>query len=73
MGTGRKFHKKPATRPIKSAAERRSRDKVQRARLVKIGFDETAVHKMNIDEVKSLINRYARKSTRQSVLALIRK
>ena len=36
MGTGRTLNKKPATRPVKSAGERRRRDAVQRKRLMEV-------------------------------------
>jgi hypothetical protein len=73
MGTGRKFHKKPVTRPKKGAAERRVRTKIQKARLVKIGFDPDVVTKMDIDKVRDLLKQYAKKSTRKYVEALVAK
>ena len=73
MGTGRKFSKKPATRPRKGAAQRRRRDKVLKARLVKIGLDPEAVEKMRVTEIRSLISKYGKKTTRGEVEALIKK
>ena len=55
MGTGRTLNKNPRTRPIKSQGEKRRRYKVQRARLVKLGMDETAVAKLEINVLRTLV------------------
>jgi len=73
MGTGRKFHKKPVTRPKKGAAGRRSRSKVHRDRLIKLGFDPADIAKMTVTDVRVLLNKYAKKSTRKDVEALMKK
>lgn len=73
MGTGRKFNKKPDTRPRKSVAERKSRSKVHKARLVAIGFDPAAIDKMTVVEVRELLKRHAKKSTRKGVEAMLSK
>jgi len=57
MGSGRTLNKHPRTRPIKSPGEKRRRTKVQRARLVKLGLDETAVAKMQPVEVRTLVQK----------------
>ena len=73
MGTGRKFNKKPVTRPRKSAAGRRSRSKVHKARLVAIGFAPEAIDKMTVVEVRGLLKKHAKKTTRKYVEALLKK
>ena len=57
MGTGRTLNKDPRTRPIKGQGEKRRRSKVQRARLVKLGMDETTVAKMETTEVRKLVQK----------------
>jgi len=73
MGTGRKFSKKPVTRPRKGAGPRRRRDKVLKARLVEIGFDEAEAAKLSLTEVRELLKKHARKSTRKEVEARLKK
>ena len=53
MGTGRKFSKKPVTRPKKSLRERRRRETEQKKRLVELGMDEAVVAKMNAKVVRA--------------------
>jgi len=60
MGTGRKFSKKPVTRPKKKPAERARRVKVQQKRLVALGMDEGEVAKMNPKKIRTLLKRPAR-------------
>ncbi len=55
----RKFNKKPRTRPIKTPAEKARRQRVQRARLVKLGLDAEAVEKMQPEDVRKLCLRPA--------------
>ena len=55
MGTGRTLNKNPRTRPIKSQGEKRRRYKVQRARLVKLGMDETVAAKLQPNELRTLV------------------
>lgn len=55
MGTGRTLNKKPATRPVKSAGERRRRDAVQRKRLVALGMDEGVVAKLNAVQIRAYL------------------
>ena len=57
MGTGRKFHKKPVTRPRKSVRERRHRDAVHKKRLIALGMDEKIVSKMTSKAVRDLLKR----------------
>ena len=56
MGTGRTLNKKPATRPVKSAGERRRRDAVQRKRLAALGIDEATVSKLNAVQVRDYLS-----------------
>ncbi len=60
MGSGRKFAKKPMTRPIKGEAAKRRRVKVQRARLVALGVDEAVVAKMESKTVREMLKRPAK-------------
>ncbi len=55
MGTGRTLNKKPATRPVKCAGERRRRDALQRKRLVAMGMDEAVAAKLNAVEIRDLL------------------
>jgi hypothetical protein len=73
MGTGRKFSKKPMTRPKKGAAGRRKRVNVHKARLIKLGFEPAALEKMTVTDVRVLLNKYAKNSTRKEVEALMEK
>ncbi len=57
MGTGRTLNKKPATRPVKSAGERRRREKEQKARLVKLGVEAEVVAKMDRTDVRTALLR----------------
>jgi hypothetical protein len=60
MGTGRKFRKKPMTRPRKSGAERRRRDAVQRRRLAALGVPEEKLRKLTTAGVRKLLVRPAK-------------
>lgn len=51
MGVGRKFAKKPVTRPRKSGTERKRRDALHVKRLVALGVDEKKVKRMTSREV----------------------
>ena len=57
MGTGRKFNKKPKTRPKKNLAERRRRVRTQKRRLTQRGMDSEAVEKMNSKQVRTALRR----------------
>lgn len=57
MGTGRTLNKKPRTRPVKSEGQRRRRQKVQKARLVKLGMDQKLVAKMEPLVVRNFLKR----------------
>ena len=59
MGTGRKFQKKPMTRPIKTPIERKRREKVQRARLVKLGMTEEEVRHLTARDMRELLRKPA--------------
>ena len=59
MGTGRTLHKKPRTRPVKSAGAKRRRQKVQQKRLVMLGVGEDEVSKMGPREVRDMLKRPA--------------
>lgn len=60
MGTGRKYQKKPQTRPVKKTSERRRRVETQRRRLMAFGLPEEKVKKMNTKEVRDLLKRPAK-------------
>ena len=57
MGTGRKFHKKPVTRPKKSPSDRKRRETNHRKRLVALGADEEVVRKMTPKAVRDKLKR----------------
>lgn len=57
MGTGRKFSKKPKTRPKKSPAERRRREETHRRRLVELGMSEDEVRHLTPVEMRDLLRR----------------
>ena len=59
MGTGRTLRKKPRTRPTKTPGERRHREKVHKARLVKLGMDAAVVAKLNSQQARELLKRPA--------------
>ena len=60
MGTGRKFNKKPATRPKKSLLERARRERTQRKRLTALGMSEEVVKKLNTKQVRDFLRRPAK-------------
>ncbi len=51
---------KPLTRPVKSACERRRRNKVQKKRLVALGVPEASARKLKASEVREMLRRPAR-------------
>ena len=55
MGPGRTLNKKPITRPKKSEGDRRRRQKVQKARLAKLGLDAKVVAKMEPLVVRTML------------------
>ena len=55
MGTGRKFNKKPMTRPIKSAGPKARRQRLHKTRLVALGMDANVVAKMDVKAVRTLL------------------
>ena len=57
MGSGRTLNKKPITRPKKSEGDRRRRQKVQKARLAKLGMDAAVVAKMEPLVVRTMLKR----------------
>jgi hypothetical protein len=59
MGTGRKFAKKPRTRPKKKASERRRRQRLHKKRLIALGVPEAKVSKMDPDVARALLRRPA--------------
>ena len=58
-GTGRTLHKKPRTRPVKSAGAKRRRQKVQQKRLVTLGVGEDEARKMGPRKVRDMLKRPA--------------
>ena len=59
MGTGRKFNKKPVSRPKKGPRERKRRDKVQRERLAALGVDQDKIAHMDQKAVRTMLSRPA--------------
>ena len=59
MGTGRTLNKKPRTRPVKAAGDKRRREKTQLKRLVALGVDEGAAKKMTTGAVRAALRRPA--------------
>ena len=57
MGTGRTLNKKPRTRPVKSASERKRRQKTQLKRLVGLGVPADKAAKMNSGQVRTALRR----------------
>lgn len=55
MGTGRKFNKKPKTRPKKNATDRRRRIALHRKRLIALGMDEKIVSKLDTKQMRALL------------------
>ncbi len=60
MGTGRKFNKKPISRPKKSTRERKRRFKVHKARLVGLGMDAELMESLQPQEARELLKRPAK-------------
>ncbi len=60
MGTGRKFSKKPVTRPKKSPCERARRFRVHKARLIGLGMSEELVGTLQDFEARKLLKRPAK-------------
>ncbi len=59
MGTGRKFNKKPVTRPKKHTLERNRRFKVHKARLTSLGMDQELAESLQPQEARELLRRPA--------------
>jgi len=57
MGRGRKFTRKPLTRPKKNLGDKRRREKVQRRRLIALGVPESQVNAMNPKQVRELLKK----------------
>lgn len=57
MGVDRWARKKPTRRPKKNNSEKLRRQKTQRARLVKLGVEESKVKAMNPKKVRTLLKR----------------
>lgn len=55
MGTGRKFNKKPTTRPKKDGADRRRKQKAQLTRLIKLGMPAAVAKKLNPKIVRDIL------------------
>ncbi|MDD4873045.1 MAG: hypothetical protein PHR77_21030 [Kiritimatiellae bacterium] len=63
MGTGRKFNKKPKTRPKKDGADRKRKQKVQLRRLIALGMPEEVANKLNPKVVRDILKYPARVNT----------
>ncbi len=57
MGTGRKFNKKPDTRPRKSGGVRRRRDELHEKRLIALGMSEEKIKHLTSKEIRILLQR----------------
>lgn len=55
MGTGRTLNKKPRTRPVKAAGDKRRREKTQLKRLVALGMDEEKAGKLTTGAVRAAL------------------
>ncbi len=55
MGTGRKYNSKPATRPKKTGAARRRREKVHRNRLEAMGVPASEIAHMTTKQVRDAV------------------
>ena len=55
MGTGRTLNKKPRTRPVKAAGDKRRREKTQLKRLVALGTDEDKAKKLTTGAVRAAL------------------
>jgi hypothetical protein len=60
MGTGRKYQKKPMTRPTKTPGNRARRQRTQKRRLIALGMDEAEVERMDAKTVRELLKRPAK-------------
>ncbi|NCC51360.1 MAG: hypothetical protein EOM20_09105 [Spartobacteria bacterium] len=63
MGTGRKFNKKPMTRPIKAAGPKVRRQRQQKERLVALGVDAETVAKMDAKAVRTMLQHPSKVTT----------
>jgi len=63
MGTGRKFNKKPTTRPKKDGAERKRKQKVQLRRLIGLGMPEAVASKLNPKVIRDILKYPAKVGT----------
>lgn len=57
MGTGRKFNKKPVSRPKKAPAERRRRETTHRKRLEALGWSPAAIRQMTAKDMRAALRR----------------
>lgn len=55
MGTGRKYNKKPHTRPRKSGGVRRRRDELHKKRLIALGMSEAKIKHLTSKAIRTLI------------------
>ena len=60
MGTGRTLNKKPRTRPVKRAGDRRRRQKTQLKRLIGLGMDADQAGKLTTGAVRTARKRPAK-------------
>lgn len=57
MGSGRKFNKKPVSRPRKSMSEKAKRQRVQKARLIGLGVAPEVADKLQPLEIRTMLKR----------------
>ena len=55
MGTGRKYNKKPHTRPRKSGGLRKRRDELHKKRLMELGMSEDKIKHLTSKAIKTLL------------------
>jgi len=57
MGTGRKFNKKPVTRPKKGTGERARRVRLHKTRVLALGHTEEAIRHMTPADLRAILRK----------------
>ena len=55
MATGRKYNKKPVSRPRKSGGVRRRRDELHKKRLIELGMPEEKIKHLTSKEIRTFL------------------
>ena len=55
MATGRKYNKKPVSRPRKSGGVRKRRDEIHKKRLMELGMPEEKIKHLTSKEIRTLL------------------